>query len=192
MKTPRLRGRVHAASEMPQRPDRVYTAQGSRGSEADPGRRPRDSRLVSGVVPRFVPVPLRPTKPAGGCLPCPRPHAPVLAVRSLSYILQYCRQRKKNSINPLQVTWLSPNLPAFLSFRPLRQYSAPAAGRRPGGFGQALLAAAGRGLGGQGAGLGRAVAGQGGARAPAALPREAGPFYKRSSSSSDWSAGRRN
>lgn len=84
---------------------------------------------------------------------------------------------KEHVINPLPVTWQFPTLPPFFFFRRLRQYSAPAAGRWPGTPGLALLAAAGRALGGVWAGpaaLGAGAGGVGrGTRALATLPGEA-------------------
>ena len=74
---------------------RVHTAQGAPDPpESGPARRPprktaaqrrRCARISSWCPPR-------PDQPAGGGLPCPRPHAPVQAIPSLSYIVQYCRR----------------------------------------------------------------------------------------------------
>ena len=74
---------------------RVHTAQGALDpSESGPARRPprktaaqrrRCARISSWCPPR-------PDQPAGGDLPCPRPHAPVQAIPFLSYIVQYCRR----------------------------------------------------------------------------------------------------
>lgn len=60
-------------------------------SERPPGRRPRDGRSVRGGAPRSPGVPHAGRNRPRECLPRPRPHAPVPAVPSLSYILQYCR-----------------------------------------------------------------------------------------------------
>lgn len=133
---------------------------------------PRQPLSVEGGAPIFSGRPARPETPAGGCLPCPRPHAPVQAIPSLSYIGARLSMVKENVVYPLPVTWQFPTLPPFLFFRPLRQYWAPAAGRRPGNSGQARLTAAGRALGGEWAGSGRGREGRG-TRAPAALPGEA-------------------
>lgn len=93
--TPQFRGRVRTASEVPplgaaSAPRKVHeTLQG-----ADPGEDPATAAQGRGRRPVFSRDPAAGT--AGrGCLPCPRPHAPVPAVPSPSRISHYCQWRKK-------------------------------------------------------------------------------------------------
>lgn len=109
-------------------------------------------------------------------LPAPSRSCPGGAVSFTHFAI--LSMAKENIINPLSATWLPPNLPLLLFFRPFGQYSTPAAGRWPGGSRQARPAEAGRGLG-----RGRGRGGRG-TRAPAALPREAVARDQRSCSGS--------
>lgn len=74
---------------------RVHTAQGAldppeRGPARRPPRKTAAQRRRCARISSWCPP--RPDQPAGGGLPCPRPHAPVQAIPSLSYIVQYCRR----------------------------------------------------------------------------------------------------
>lgn len=74
---------------------RVHTAQGARDPpERGPARRPPRKTAAQGRKCARISswCPPRPDQPAGGGLPCPLPHAPVQAIPSLSYIVQYCRR----------------------------------------------------------------------------------------------------
>lgn len=127
---------------------------------ADPAEIPRSR--CTWPVPAVAPG-SRPRRNCRGCLPGPRPHAPVRAAPPpLSHILRYRRWRKKCKSSCGHVAVPPPPSP-FLW--PSGQ-NGPAAGRWPRGSRRATLAAAGRGLGRGGRGVVGAGAGRAGSCRP--------------------------